>query len=56
MLLEDLTTKIGKPDDEMRDSEYPLLLRELKILKDALPSPTSSEISTSEKEDEQNDA
>ena len=52
ILLEDLTTKIGKPEDEMINSEYPLLLRELKILKDALPSPTSHEMLTKEKEDE----
>lgn len=40
ILLEELTTKIGKPEDEMRDSEYPLLLRELKILQNVFPSST----------------
>lgn len=39
-LLEELTMKIGKAEEEMRDSEYRLLLRELKILQDALPSST----------------
>jgi CheY-like chemotaxis protein len=48
-LLENLTTKIGKPEDEMKDSEYPLLLRELKILQDALPSSTPNKIPTVKK-------
>jgi len=39
-LLEELTTKTGKSEEEMRDSEYPLLLREMKMLQDALPSST----------------
>jgi len=39
-LLKELTTKIGKSEEEMRDSEYPLLLREMKMLQDALPSST----------------
>lgn len=51
ILLEGLTAKIGKPEDEMRESEYPQLLRELKLLKDALPSPTPSETPTVEKND-----
>ncbi|MHA1215628.1 MAG: hypothetical protein ACTSPG_10030 [Candidatus Hodarchaeales archaeon] len=54
-LLEELTTKSGKSEEEMRDSEYPLLLRELKILQDALPSSTSNQVSTVKKENEKND-
>jgi len=55
-LLEELTTKSGKSEEEMRDSEYPLLLRELKILQDALPSSTSNQVSTVKKENEKNDS
>jgi CheY-like chemotaxis protein len=40
-LLEDLTTKIGKPEDELIGSEYRLLLRELKILQNVFPASTS---------------
>jgi len=49
-LLEELTTKVGKAEEEMRDSEYPLLLRELKILRDALSSSTPNQVSTVKKE------
>ncbi len=38
-LLEELSAKNEEMDKETRDSEYRLLLRELKILQDALPSP-----------------
>jgi CheY-like chemotaxis protein len=55
-LLEELTTKVGKAEEEMRDSEYPLLLRELKILQDALPSSTPNQQSTVKKENEKNDS
>jgi YesN/AraC family two-component response regulator len=37
-LLEELTQKTSKSEKEKRDSEYPLLLRELKILQNVLPS------------------
>jgi CheY-like chemotaxis protein len=40
IILEDLTTKIGISEDKMRDSEYRLLLRELKILQDVFSSST----------------
>ena len=56
ILLENLTKNIGRPESELRDSEYPILLRELKILKDALPSPNPSEIATVKKEDKKNDS
>lgn len=55
-LLEELTTKVGKAEEEMRDSEYPLLLRELKILRDVLPSSTPNKVSTVKKENEKNDS
>jgi len=41
-LLKELTTKGGKTEEEMRDSEYPLLLRELKILQYILSSSTQN--------------
>jgi len=55
-LLEELTTKVGKAEEEMRDSEYPLLLRELKMLRDALPSSSPNQVSTVKKENEKNDS
>lgn len=54
--LEEFTTKIGKADEEMRDSEYRLLLRELRILKDALIPSTPNKTQSMKKENEKNDA
>ena len=47
--LEELTKKTGKSEEEMKDSEYSLLLREMKILQDALPFPTPNQASTVKK-------
>jgi len=44
-LLEELTKKTGKSEEEMKDSEYSLLLREMKILQDALSSSTPNQVS-----------
>ena len=55
-LLEDLTSKGGKSGEQMKDSEYPLLLRELKILQDFLPFSTPNEVPTVKKENEKNDS
>ena len=55
-LLEELTTKVGKAEEEMRDYEYRLLLRELKILQDALPFPTPNQASIVKKANEKNDS
>ena len=55
-LLEELTTKVGKAEEEMRNSEYRLLLRELKILQDALPFPTPNQASTVKKANKKNDS
>jgi CheY-like chemotaxis protein len=49
-LLKEITTKIGKSEEEMRNSEYPLLLREMKILQDALSSITPNDVSSTKKE------
>ena len=49
-LLEELTTKIGKPEEKMRDSEYPMLVREMKILQNALSSITPDKVSSTKKE------
>jgi CheY-like chemotaxis protein len=54
--LEELSQKTGKAEEEMRDSEYRLLLREMKILQDALPSSTPNKVSTVKKENEKNDS
>ena len=54
--LEELTPKIGKAEVEIKDSEYRLLLRELKILQDAFPSSTSNELPTAKKENEKSDS
>jgi CheY-like chemotaxis protein len=56
ILLEEITAKVGTADEEMRDSQYRLLLRELKILKDALSPPTPNETQSMKKEDKKNDS
>ena len=55
-LLEQLSEKTGKSQEEMKDSEYPLLLRELKILQDALQSSTPKQVTTVKKPNEKNDS
>jgi len=56
ILLEEITAKVGKADEEMRDSQYRLLLRELKILKDAISPSTPNETQSMKKEDKKNDS
>ena len=56
ILLEEITAKVGKAVEEMRDSQYRLLLRELKILKDALSPSTPNETQSMKKEDKKNDS
>ena len=56
ILLEEITAKVGTADEEMRDSQYRLLLRELKILKDALSPPIPNETQSMKKEDKKNDS
>lgn len=56
ILLEELTTKNEKVEEEITDSDYRLLLRELKILQDALPSTAPNEIPIVKKENEKNDS
>lgn len=48
-LLEELTAKNRKVEVEMEDAENRLLLRELKLLQDALPSSTPNEVSSVKK-------
>ena len=55
ILLEDLTQKIGKAEEEMINSEYRLLVRELKMLRDALPSSTPIDSPAQKKKDENSD-
>jgi CheY-like chemotaxis protein len=55
-LLEEFTTKIGKADKKMSDSEYRLLLKEFEILRDALSSSTPKQVSAVKKETEKNDS
>lgn len=43
--LEELTKKTGKSEKEMKDSEYSSLLKEMKILQDALSSSTPNQVS-----------
>jgi len=43
--LEELTEKTGKSEKEMKNSEYSSLLKEMKILQDALPSSTPNQVS-----------
>lgn len=54
--LEELTIKNEKVEEKIIDSDYPLLLRELKILQDALPSSIPNEVQTVKKENEKNDS
>jgi CheY-like chemotaxis protein len=49
-VLEELTEKTGKSEEEMRDSEYCLLLKEFEILRDALPSSTPKKLSPAKKQ------
>jgi hypothetical protein len=49
-ILEEFIAKTGKGDDKIIDSEYRLLLRELKVLKDALIPSTPNETQSMEKE------
>jgi CheY-like chemotaxis protein len=53
-VLEELTEKTGKSEEEMRDSEYRLLLKEFEILRDALPSSTPKQVPTVKKQNEKN--
>lgn len=53
-VLEELTEKTGKPEEEMTDSEYRLLLKEFEILGDALPSSTPKQVSPVKKQNEKN--
>lgn len=55
-ILEEFTTKTGKGDDKIIDSEYRLLLRELKVLKDALIPSTPDETQSMEKENKKEDS
>ena len=55
-LLEEFTAKTGKGDDKIVDSEYRLLLRELKVLKDALIPSTPDETQSMEKENKKEDS
>jgi response regulator RpfG family c-di-GMP phosphodiesterase len=55
-LLEEFTAKTGKGDDKIIDSEYRLLLRELKVLKDALIPSTPDETQSMEKENKKEDS
>ena len=43
-VLEELTEKTGKSEEEMRNFEYRLLLKEFEILRDALPSSTPKQV------------
>jgi CheY-like chemotaxis protein len=55
-LLEEFAAKTGTGDDKIIDSEYRLLLRELKVLKDALIPSTSNETQSMEKENKKEDS
>ena len=55
-LLEEFTAKTGKGDDKIIDSEYRLLLRELKVLKDALILSTPNETQRMEKKNKKEDS
>jgi CheY-like chemotaxis protein len=55
-LLEEFTAKTGRGDDKIIDSEYRLLLRELKVLKDALFPSTPNETQSMEKENKKEDS
>jgi len=55
-LLEEFTAKTGKGDDKIIDSECRLLLRELKVLKDALILSTPNETQRMEKKNKKEDS
>ena len=56
ILLEELSSESEEIENETRNSEYPLLLRELKKLQHVLTALSPKEAPTSEKENEENDS
>jgi YesN/AraC family two-component response regulator len=55
-VLEELTEKTGKSEEEMKDSEYRLLLKEFEILRDALPSSTPKQVPDVKKQNQKNNS
>jgi hypothetical protein len=55
-VLEELTEKTGKSEEEMTDSEYRLLLKEFEILRDALASSTPKQVPAVKKQNQKNNS